>query len=449
MRRATLLAAAMLATATATATATAGAAAQDSGALTLADAIARAQRLGAGARLAGSELERAEATRHAARAALLPRIDAQAYQTRRTVNLKAQGMDFPGLPTLAGPFNTFDARVSLSQSIFDARALLAAKGARLGADIARAQAAAAQEQAATQATLAYVAVLRAEQAVAVAEADAQVARELLTLAQDQRRAGVASGVDVARAETLVSQDEFARVEAGAALTGALITLKRVAALPQGQDLRLADALGFEPQPLPAADAAVAQALERRQELAALRRVVSSRELERDAARARRLPTAGVFADYGTSANTPSENDEVTYTVGARIGMPIFSGGAIGAEIRSAESGLDEASIQLEDAQAQVEQDVRVALAQAAATAEQVRAAAATRDLAQRELTLARDRFAHGVGSNIEVVEAQGALTRARVGAVDALASAQVARANLAAALGEASRFRLPPAAPAQ
>ena len=419
------------------------------GALTLAETIQRAQARNAGTRLAGSQVERAEATRSGATATLLPRLEAQAYQSRRTTNLKAQGIEFPGAPTLVGPFNTFDARLSLSQSIFDARAFLAARGARLGADIARAQAGAAQEQAASQAALSYIAVLRAEQAVHAAESDVQVARELLTLAQDQRRAGVASGVDVARAETLVAQDEFALVRARTLLTTSTLSLKRVASLPQGEDIHLADGLDFAPQPLPTAEAAVGQALDQRQEIVALRLLRTAREYERDAAKARRLPTAGLFADYGISANSPNENDENTYTVGARIGMPIFSGGAISADIRTAEAGLGEAGIQLEDAQAQVEEDVRVALAQAGSTAEQVRAAGATRALAERELTLARDRFAHGVGSNIEVVEAQAALTRARAGAIEALAAAQVARANLAAALGSAGQFHLPPATPAQ
>jgi outer membrane protein TolC len=417
--------------------------------LTLAETIQRAQQLGAPARLAGSDLARADAQRSVASAALLPRLELQAFQTRRTTNLKAQGIEFPGLPALAGPYDTFDARVTLSQSLFDARALLAKRGANLGTDIARAQAAAAQEQAATRATLGYIAVLRAEQAVAAAESDAQLARELLTLAQDQRRAGVASGVDVARAETLVSQDEFALVQARTTLTAATIALKRIAALPQDGEVSLADGLAFQPQPLPQAGAAVQEALTQRKELEALTLQREVRAVEKDAARARRLPSAGLFADYGVSANTPGENDEDTYTVGARIGMPIFSGGAIAADIRSAQAGLDEAAIRLEDAQAEVEQDVRIALAQAGSTAEQVRAAEATRGLAERELTLARDRFAHGVGSNIEVVEAQAALARARAGAIDALASAQVARANFAAALGNATEFHLPPATPAQ
>lgn len=421
-----------------------GAAFAADGALSLHEASVRGLERSAATRLSASGRARADAQDSQAFAALLPKLDASAYQTRRTANLRAQGINFPGLPALAGPFNTFDARLTLSQTIFDARAFLVAKGAGLAVDIARAQDEVAKGQTLSRVALAYIAVLRAEQGLAAADADASLARDLLALAQDQRKAGVASGVDVARAQTRVSQDEFAQAQAGAAFSSASIALKRVVLLPQGEALRLTDGLALAAQPLPDADTAVRKAFDQRQELTALTLRRKSREYERDAARARRLPTLGAFADYGTSANTPDENTEDTYTFGAKVGMPLFSGGAISADIRSAETALDDAGIQLEDGQAQVEEDVRVALAQAASSAEQVRAAEATRGLAGKELTLARDRFAHGVGSNIDVVEAQAGLSRARAGAIDALASAQVARANLAAALGEPESFHLLP-----
>ena len=415
------------------------------GALSLKDATSRGLERSATTRLSATGLARADAQDSLAFAALLPKLDASAYQTRRTANLRAQGINFPGLPALAGPFNTFDARLSLSQTIFDARALLAAKGAGLSVDIARAQDEVAKGQVISRVALAYIAVLRAEQGVAAAQADLQVATELQTLAEDQRKAGVASGVDVARAQTLVSQDEFALAQARAQQASAGIALQRLVLLPQGAELRLADGLALADEPLPEADAAVRKAFEQRQELTALSLRQKVREYERDAARARRLPTLGAFADYGRSANTPSENTENTYTIGAKVGLPLFSGGAISADIRSAESTVDEARIQFEDGQAQVEEDVGGAGALAARPAALGRAATAPRALAARSIPPARDRFAHGVGSNIEVVEAQAALSRARAGAIDALASAQVARANLSAALGEPESFHLLPA----
>jgi outer membrane protein len=63
-------------------------------------------------------------------------------------------------------------------------------------------------------------------------------------------------------------------------------------------------------------------------------------------------------------------------------------------------------------------------------------------LSERELELARDRFANGVGDNVEVVNAQTALENARQVYVSSLLQFNVARLNLAVALGQAENFHL-------
>src|SRR3546814_18165552 len=96
----------------------------------------------------------------------------------------------------------------------------------------------------------------------------------------------------------------------------------------------------------------------------------------------------------------------------------------------------------EDLRQQIKQDVRLAVATAANTREQVRAALSARDLAERELELARDRFSNGVADNVDVVRAQASLARARAQSIAAQAAYQQARVNLAAAQGQARQFNL-------
>jgi outer membrane protein len=96
---------------------------------------------------------------------------------------------------------------------------------------------------------------------------------------------------------------------------------------------------------------------------------------------------------------------------------------------------------LRDTEWQVEEDVRLALVALASAVEQVRAAEATLNLAERELRMARDRFAAGVADNIEVVQAQTSLENGRNGRVAAIAVYNTTRVNLAAALGRAQSYR--------
>jgi outer membrane protein TolC len=61
----------------------------------------------------------------------------------------------------------------------------------------------------------------------------------------------------------------------------------------------------------------------------------------------------------------------------------------------------------------------------------------SRELANEELTQARDRFAAGVANNIEVVQAQQSVTAAEEEYIDALLGFDVAKAVLARSLGDA------------
>src|SRR3546814_12857890 len=94
------------------------------------------------------------------------------------------------------------------------------------------------------------------------------------------------------------------------------------------------------------------------------------------------------------------------------------------------------SIQLDDLRQQIEQDVRLAVATAANTRAQVRAALSARDLAERELELARDRFSNGVAANVDVVRAQARLAPAPAQSIAAQAAYPQARVNQ---LGRAPR----------
>ncbi|HWQ54107.1 MAG TPA: TolC family protein [Bryobacteraceae bacterium] len=70
----------------------------------------------------------------------------------------------------------------------------------------------------------------------------------------------------------------------------------------------------------------------------------------------------------------------------------------------------------------------------------MRAAQKSLDLAERELSLARDRFQNGVGDNIEVTNAQTALEDARQELVSSTAQFTVSRLNLMSAMGRAEYF---------
>src|SRR5260221_14771199 len=94
----------------------------------------------------------------------------------------------------------------------------------------------AREQVATFASLAYLESMRADRAVAAAQTNVTLAQALLKLAQDQRDAGVATGVDVTRAETRLAAEQVRLSRAETDSEQGCLLLQRTAGLPLGSTL---------------------------------------------------------------------------------------------------------------------------------------------------------------------------------------------------------------------
>ena len=378
-------------------------------------------------------------------APLLPNVSGVAYQASLTENLVALGFQPGTIPgfnsTFLGPFRNFDARLLLSQKVFDLSAIRSYQAGRAGVRVADLREALAREQVANGTGLIYLEALRAGRAVVAAQANVELAQALLKLAQDQRSAGVATGVDVTRAQTRLAEQQVGLAEAQTASEQARLNLQRVVGLPLGGALVLTDQLRFVEEPLPSVETAVAQAAHDRREIQVAEEENKVSQLELKGARADYLPSLEVVGDYGSSGITPDRFDLPTRRVAIQLNVPIFNGGLTQGRVTAAASRKRQSELELSNIRGQVEEDVRLALTTLNTAAVQVRAADESVTLAQRELEMARDRFKAGVGDNLEVITAQTSLANARVSQVTALAQHNAARLNLAAALGRAEAFR--------
>jgi outer membrane protein TolC len=380
-----------------------------------------------------------------ARAPLLPNVSGVAYQANLTENLVALGFQpgtFPGFnTTFLGPFKNFDARLFVSQRVFDLSAIRNYQAGKAGVHVADLQEALAREQVASTTGLFYLEALRADRAVVAAQANVELAQALLQLARDQRNAGVATGVDVTRAQTRLAEQQVGLAQAQTDSEQARLNLQRLIGLPLGGPMTLTDQLRFVEDPLPSVDTAVAQAAHDRREIQVAEEQNRVNQLEAQSARAEHLPSLEVVGDYGSSGIKPGSFALPTRRVALQLNVPIFNGGLTQGRVTAAESRQRQTELEFANTRGQVEEDVRLALTTLRTAAVQVRAAEESVTLAQRELEMARDRFRAGVADNLEVITAQTSLANARVSQVTALAQHNAARLNLAAALGRAETFR--------
>lgn len=413
--------------------------------LTLDEAIQLALKNNVQSQLARERIIEAQGQSGIARSALLPNLYGAAFQANVTANLAALGLTpgkIPGLHPFVGPFNRFDARLQLVQSVFNLPAIRRYQAAMRGLCLTRLGQRSVEQQLTLATALAYLAALEAEQSVQAAQADVELAERLLELARHGKEVGVATGVDVARAETHLAAQQVRLAQAKTDRETARLNLLRVIGAPLESQLELADQLRYQPEPLPAAEEAVQRALTQRVEIHMAEEQVRIARLQKQAAATSLLPSVSLFGDYGGSGITLVETNLPTRTVGVRLDLPVFAGGRIRSEIQVASSQLRQAEMKLQDLRAEVEKQVREALENLRTRREQVEAAQRALQLAQRELELAQDRFVNGLANNIEVLNAQAALENARKGWIDSLALYNIARLNLAMALGRVEDFRL-------
>jgi outer membrane protein TolC len=411
--------------------------------ITLTQAIEQALKNNVQTKVAQERTVESRAERGIALSPLLPNVSGAAYRANLTANLAAEGLassTFAGIPAFIGPYNVFDARFRMVQNLFNLASIRHYQASRHGVQLADRQRQLADEQVAAATSMAYIGVLETGQSVAAAKANVALARSLLDLAANQRKAGIATGLDVARAETRLAGQQVQLAQAKTNLDTARLDLFRLIGSPLGVLLSPADAMRFAPEPPPDTGAAIARALTTRLELLVAADELRIAQAERKAAIGEWAPSVSAFGDYGASGLKPDQVDLPTRSIGIRLDVPIFNGGRTRSEIQVASSRVRQAEMQLSDLRQAVEKDVRQALDNLATREEQMRAAQKNLDLAQRDLSLAQDRFQNGVADNIEVTTAQTELADARQGAVSSLAQFNIARLNVFSALGRAMDF---------
>lgn len=185
--------------------------------------------------------------------------------------------------------------------------------------------------------------------------------------------------------------------------------------------------------------ALEQALERRPELAALRKARALRREDLITAKAGYKPTAQIFGGYEWTS-LPYENnlnaDLSGWIAGAQISWNLFDGGLTHGRIMEAEARYERAQLDIEDTTRQIELDARTAYSNFLEAREVLDSQKLVEDEAVEALRLAEARMGAGSGTQLDVLDAQTSLTQARSTQAQALHDYAVARARLQRALGE-------------
>jgi outer membrane protein TolC len=277
--------------------------------------------------------------------------------------------------------------------------------------------------------------MRADAAVKAAQSRVDLAQALYNQAADLQKHGVGTGIDTLRSNVELQNEMQGLLEAQTQLKVALFGLARLLNLDPNRQLELTDAPSFFETPQMDTSKSLEDAYASRPEMKSLDARAHIAELTRRGASESRLPKLNFMGTVGQQGlSAPEAIPDYIYQVS--VDVPLFTGGRIRAEITKANLELKKVDQERNDLKSQIALEVKSSEAQLQAAQHEVDVANLGVNLAQEEVSQARDRFQAGVANNIEVVSAQDALARANDNQINALYGYNQARADLSHAIGE-------------
>jgi outer membrane protein TolC len=383
-----------------------------------------------------SEAERAaRGQRLVALSELLPEVRALVRESSQQSNLAAFGFSgFPGIRQIVGPFGVFDARGSLSQSILDFASWNDSRASAQNQKAAGFSYQDARETVVLVVTALYMQVVSGASRIEAAKAQVLLAEAAHSQAVDRKNAGLLPAIDVLRAQVELQAQRQRLISNENDYEKQKLQLARAVGLPVGQDVELTDKLPYSAVEPIGFDEALAQAYQSRTDYRSLEARVEAAEYRLRAAQSERLPTLSFHGDYGTLGPTPA-NSHGTFTAAVSLDIPVYTGGKVKGEVLEAEAAVEQQKAQLADLRSRIGFEIRSALLDQKAAAEQVDVNRSAVELARKQEEQARDRFAAGVTDNLEVVQAQEALAAANESLISSLYDYNLAKASLARAMG--------------
>lgn len=405
----------------------------DSHRLSLKDAIDLALKNNLSVLVAGTQVGESAGARERALSKLLPHASGDSLANLQNRNLQVAGISFPGVPEVVGPFAFYDFRVSASQTLFDRQAYHGWKATVQQEQAAKLSYRDMRDQIVRLTAALYLNSEFAAAEVQVAKARVETSKTLEELARDRRAQGLATGVDVVRAQVQLARDRQNLLVAQNTLQTSFFELARFMGLAPGTPLELTEQLQFHPVAIPRIEKALPTALQVRGDYRAFAAQRDALLEQQKASRARYLPKLLIGGDYGAIGRNFGSLPGIGEIQGT-LAITLFDRDRNG-EQRELENRVSRVDAQINDLAREIEEELRKAVLDLQSTAEQVQVTEAALDLAGRELELARDRFSNGIGDNIEVVAAQDALASAQNDRLGALARHADARMALIRALG--------------
>ncbi len=244
--------------------------------------------------------------------------------------------------------------------------------------------------------------------------------------------GTKPKIDVTKAEVDLSNAQLNLIKAENSLKLAKVTLDNAMGIPDAPEYDVQDTLTAD-MPSVRVEEALQKAYEQRDDLKSARARLTAAKRSVDLARKDFFPSLGAKVTYSIPRNGDASGDD--WDVALTFSVPIFSGFSTTYKVQESKANVEVLRAQEESLRQRIYLEVKQAYLNMEEAKERVKTAAIAVKQAQENLQLARERYAVGSGSSIEITDSVVTYARSNVEYIQALYDYKIAEASLARAMG--------------
>ncbi len=369
-------------------------------ALSLKEALKRADTMSVNVVVANARVQQSLSQLNQTQATLLPQLSASLNGQRQSRDLRMSGITIPSMPNYTGPFNTFDARGKITQTIFDPSTFERLKTARLVNKLVGVQLQKAKEDSLALVAVLYIQAKRALQEARATKIFVLRDKKAYALAKTEYAQGTKTLLDLKRARADLLKSKY--------------LLKTALTVAKERRLDLAAALQIDPaasisfdqkEDLDMLTANQINVPVKQLDIAVAAEQLNVAQAQVSGAKADYLPKVSLIGDYGRSGESPSRASN-TYTIGVMATMPIWQGGSQQAKIAESKAKADEAQALLTDVKFQTNKNVIEAKENIAKAKALILAQGAQLEVSRQQFALVLEQYKNGLSQKVDVLRAK-------------------------------------------
>ena len=395
--------------------------------LTLDEAVAMALKSNPSVKISESELEKANWVVSAAKAGKAPSVNLSHNAGRSKTAATADTPEY--LSTRYA--NSIDMTLPLYTG---GKLEGTIDNAKLGVKVADLGVIDTQQQIKLNATTGYYSILQTRNLVNLNEESLDRLTEHLKNVEAQYNAGTVAKTDVLRSEVEKADAEQNLIIAKNSYELAISNLNNIISLPLDTELIVKDELKYQKYDKTLEDC-ITVALNNRPDLAQAKASVDIAKTNiKIAESGNKLTVAATASEKWNDSDFPGTENN-TWAIGISANYNLFDAGLTKAQVKGAGSELTKATEQLRQAKDGVQLEVRQAYLNMLEAEKRIDTSKVAVTKGEEDYKIAQVRYSAGVGTNLDVIDSQVALTSAKTDYVQALYDYNTSRAKLDKAMG--------------